>query len=112
MIRLKTGVPAYREPNWPHSTESWLFCEDPSELDELLELGETLGYTDWRASHCPPHWRITDAEANLLCITQVDSLTMTIHCRTWRRHLNSTVTLPKPKSHKKGEGKSGRPAGA
>lgn len=101
MILLLAGVPAYVEPEWPHLTEAWLFCDSPGDLIELQELGKALGYQEWRPRHCPPHWRITDLEASLLDIPRVDSLTMTLHHRAWRRHMNDTIDLPKPKSHKR-----------
>lgn len=109
MILKITGVPAYVEPTWPRTTEAWLFCSTDDDLEELIELGKALGYTEWRPNHCPPHWRISDDEAGLLdTIPAVDSLTMTLHCRVWRRIINDR-DLPKPKSHKKS---CGRPAGA
>lgn len=106
MIMIIAGVPAYREPSWPHPTEAWLFCESPGDLEELRELGKALGYQEWRGGHCPPHWRITEEEAGLLPHPRVDSLTMTLHHRAWRRYLNDMTELPKPKSHKR----SGPPA--
>lgn len=112
MILICLRVPSFVDKDWPHVTESWLFCSDPGELRNLKALGSGLSRREWRGRHCPPHWRITDEEARGLPFQIVDSETMTIHARGWRRHFND-LPLPKPKSHKKGSGRpSGRPPGA
>lgn len=105
MICVLLGVPSYIEPGWPHKTEAWLFATDPAELEELKALKAVLPRKNWQPKHCPPHWRLTDEEAGRLPFEQIDSLEMTIHHRTWRRHINHTMSLPQPRSHKK---KSGR----
>ena len=107
MILAILGVPSYIEPGWPYKTESWIFCTDPLEIEELKSLKTLLPRKDWRAKHCPPHWRLTEAEARQLPFPIIDSLSMTLHCRTWRRHINHHLTLPKPRSHRKKSGTTG-----
>lgn len=110
MILLIIGVPAFQEESWPHATEAQVFGQSPADDEELEALGDAMGWTEWRPLHCPPHWRITDAEAALLTtIPRVDALELTVYHRAWRRHKNETFREPGRKSHKKKS--SGRPPG-
>lgn len=104
MICVIVGIPSYIEPGWAWKTESWVFCTEPAEIDDLKALKALLPRKQWKGRHCPPHWRLTDEEAGRLPFRHVDANEMTTYHRTWRRYINHTLSLPKPRSHRKQSG--------